>query len=457
MRRAAWYFIQLALAIAIAWWLAEYPGAATIEWQGWRVDTSIGIVALAVFLVAVAAVLLYRLVRFFWRAPGGALSARRGRRQAAGYRALTQGMVAVAAGDAEEARRQARKADVLLGEPPLTLLLSAQAAQLGGDETAAKRYFTAMLDRPETKFLGLRGLLMQAIRDGARDQALALAERARAQRPDVPWLLESLFRLYGQAGRWQEAQAAVEEAARRKLIDRDTAARRRAAVLVERGRETAERGDTAAAVQQARKAHELDRALVPASVLLATLLSRQGHAGRARKVIERSWAVAPHPELSSALREIFADAVPIDRLQSMRRAMAANADHPETHLALAEAALEAELWGEARRHLETADRLAPSARVFGALARLEEAEHGDAVAGRRWLARAAESEADAAWRCSACGTQSSRWQAVCAQCGELEALVWGATPRAVLAPTMHALAPANNGGDDNVSPAQPTG
>ena len=179
---------------------------------------------------------------------------------------------------------------MLLGEPPLTLLLSAQAAQLGGDETAAKGYFNAMLDRPQTEFLGLRGLLMQATRDGARDEALTLAERARAQRPDVPWLLDSLVRLYGQAGRWQEAQAAVEEAARRKLIGRDTATRRRAALLVERGRVTAEHGDTAGALQQACKAHDLDPSLVPATVLLATLLSRQGHAGRARKAIERSWA-----------------------------------------------------------------------------------------------------------------------------------------------------------------------
>src|SRR5207244_3592662 len=88
-----------------------------------------------------------------------------------GYRALTQGMVAVAAGDAEEAQRQARKADVLLAEPPLTLLLSAQAAQLGGDEDAARRFFSEMLNRPETEFLGLRGLLMQAGRGGGRPGA----------------------------------------------------------------------------------------------------------------------------------------------------------------------------------------------------------------------------------------------------------------------------------------------
>ena len=66
------------------------------------------------------------------------LRRRRERRRRAGYRALTQGMVAVAAGDPQEARRFARSADALLADPPLTLLLSAQAAQLDGDETAAK-------------------------------------------------------------------------------------------------------------------------------------------------------------------------------------------------------------------------------------------------------------------------------------------------------------------------------
>ena len=34
------------------------------------------------------------------------------------------------------------------------MLLSAQAAQLRGDEGAAARYFNNMLDRPETAFLG---------------------------------------------------------------------------------------------------------------------------------------------------------------------------------------------------------------------------------------------------------------------------------------------------------------
>src|ERR687888_327363 len=69
-------------------------------------------------------------------------------------------------GDAVEAQRQAKQAGDLLNDPPLTLLLEAQAAQLGGDEKAATRYFRAMLDHPEASFLGLRGLLMQSLKTG---------------------------------------------------------------------------------------------------------------------------------------------------------------------------------------------------------------------------------------------------------------------------------------------------
>ena len=80
-----------------------------------------------------------------------------------GYKALTQGMVAVAAGDAQEARRQARKAENFLADPPLTMLLSAQAAQLSGDDKAAGKFFKKMSERKDTKYLGIHGMLNQAI------------------------------------------------------------------------------------------------------------------------------------------------------------------------------------------------------------------------------------------------------------------------------------------------------
>src|SRR3546814_18514174 len=57
------------------------------------------------------------------------------------------------------------------------------------------RYFTEMLERPETAFLGLRGLLVQAQREGDIPRAIELAERANRQRPGTRWVLETLFDL----------------------------------------------------------------------------------------------------------------------------------------------------------------------------------------------------------------------------------------------------------------------
>src|SRR5882724_3853420 len=158
MLRTLFFFLKLAVLLAVAVWLAERPGQVSLVWLGYRIDTSVGILLAAVLVLAVIVALLYRLWRFLVRSPRQIARARHDKRRREGYRALTQGMVAVAAGDAQ---RQSKKAGLLLEEPPLTLLLAAQAAQLNGDEAAARRYFEAMLERPETSFLGVRGLLMQ--------------------------------------------------------------------------------------------------------------------------------------------------------------------------------------------------------------------------------------------------------------------------------------------------------
>ncbi len=137
MLRTLLFFVKLAIVVFVAVWLAQQPGEVSLEWLGYRVDTSVGVLLFGTFLFGIVAALLYRFWGSLWHVPGqiGEFMGR-GRRQR-GYRALTQGMVAVAAGDKEEARRWARKADTLLDDAPLTMLLSAQAAQLEGDERAA--------------------------------------------------------------------------------------------------------------------------------------------------------------------------------------------------------------------------------------------------------------------------------------------------------------------------------
>ena len=441
MLRVLWYFVKVVVAIAIAVWLAQHPGRVVIDLYWWelRIETSVGVLAVATLLMLAAAALVYRSWRSLRRAPGELRAGRRGRRRAAGYQALTQGMVAVAAGDPHEARRQARKAGGLLGEPPLTLLLSAQAAQLTGEARAAQSYFEAMLERPETEFLGLRGLIVQAMRGGAIAPALALARRARELRPQSAWVHDVLFRLLSRAGDWRQAQVALEASAARDGVARREADRRRALLLVERSRASEAAEHENEALQQARKAYELYPALAPAAVQTARLLARAGKARRALKTVEGAWQTCPQPDLAAVYAELVAGDA-LARVKALEKLYKTNPGHLESHIALAEAALDAKLWGEARNHLQSAAHIRASGRVCRLMARLEESENGDAAAARAWLDRAGEP--DEAWRCADCGALAARWGAVCGHCGAFGSLAWGPPADASPRPTPALAAPA---------------
>lgn len=430
MIKTLFFLAAAALIVAGSLWLADNPGDVTLSANDWQIGVPLPLFALAVLIVATVAALGYRFWRSIRRTPATARAFFQRRHRDKGYRALTQGMVAVAAGDADEAARQAKHADSLLGEPPLTMLLSAQAAQLNGDEAAAKRYFTAMLEREETAFLGLRGLLMQAQRDGQGTEALALAQRAHALQPRTPWVLTTLLDLQVAQRHWREAIETLDQAARRKAIKPDEARHTRAALMLGGSQEAEDAGDSDEALTYARKAHAQAPDHLPASIRLATLLAAAGKRRAAVKLIEDTWAKTPHPALAGLYGELDRSPDPLKMVQRFEKLLGLNRDHPESHIALAQALLKAKIWGSARTHLTTAGGEAPAARICRLMAQLEENEHGDMEAVRAWLLKATFAEPDPAWICSGCGTVADKWVPTCSHCAALGTLDWKVPSRA---------------------------
>jgi len=432
--RALLYFIVVAVIAAVAAWFAGHPGTVAIEWRGWRADTSLGVLLLGAALLAAVAAAVYRFWRSLVEAPRAFGRARRERRRRRGQQALARGLVAVAAGDPGEARRQARLADALLEAPPLTALLVAQAAQLEGNEAEAKKHFASMLERPETEFLGLRGLLMQAQRDGDDAKALDLVRRAHRLRPRTAWVLTSRFDLEAAAGNWTEAESVLKDAVKQQAIPAEDGRRSRAAVLLQRSLAADAAHDKAAALKFARKAYDADRGFQPAAVELAGRLLAEGKTRAVARLVEEAWARTPHPELARLYAQVVPAKDAVRRLQAMEKLKSLRPNHVESHLTLARAALDARLWGEARRHLKDAAAAGPpSARLCRLLAEVEEAEHGNTAAARQWLTAAAEAPPDPGWVCDRCGAAAPAWNAICGHCGAFGSIDWRAPPRVTLA------------------------
>ncbi|EDP61337.1 Uncharacterized enzyme of heme biosynthesis [alpha proteobacterium BAL199] len=429
MRRSFLYIIRLAILVALAIWLVRNPGDIRIDWIGWRLEMPFALFMVITVAVTWVAGIGLRMAAGALGAPWAVMRRRADQRRESGFRALTLGLAAIAAGDAEEARRQAREADRLLRDPSLTRLLSAQAAALNGDTAAAARYFAALRDNEDTAFLGIVGLLRQALARGDEARSLELAEEAYAMRPDAP--LVATTRLYGRARarRWFDAQVALYDAVKRRIVPEEDGRRHRSALLTERAREALAADKLDEALEFAGKARESVPGFVPAVALEAELLGRTGKAKRGQRLIEEAWPKSPHPALTEAYRGLVTETNLIDRFKRLHALADHAVDHPESRMTIAEAALDAELWGEARVQLEALTGSDLTARACRLRARLEDAEHGDDRAARLWLERSGSAPADPAWTCGSCGAVAPDWSAVCGHCGEFDTVAWTLPPR----------------------------
>ncbi len=423
MIRLLWTLAKIGLVVAAAVGLAQMPGDGEFSLGDWRINARTGGLLVALLFFGLLAAFAYRFWLALRRTPQAMRFGRAGRRRERGYRALSLGMVAVAAGAADEARRRAREADRLLDGAPLTLLLAAQAAQLDGDDSAARRFFEAMVDEPETSLLGLRGLMAQASRAGDRDEALAIAARAQKERPGTPWVLEALFDLRTANGDWDGASAALEALAGRKLVRGEDLKRRRAVIAVERSRLAEERGDNAAALNHARSAWRLDSGLPAAAARVVRLEGAAGHGSRAEKVLRDGWTKTPHPMLADALAGLWSRLTPAVRFTQGQRLLKGDAGRPETRSLLADLALAAGQQAEARKLVELLAGEGASARVCRQMASIALGE-GDAEGARSWLARARQAPGDSAWFCRACSAMTAEWSGACPYCGVFDSLEW---------------------------------
>lgn len=386
-------FLILTAALAVVGAsVARAPGQVTFEWQGYHIETTAGVVMLALIGLVIVLFVLDRLLVILGQARRKLSGGGRERRQRRGYEALSRGLVAVAAGDASTAGKQARRAASLLDNRPLTMLLSAQAAQLQGDDRAAADFFGTLRTMEGTQFLGLRGLLNQAMKREDWGQALSLAEEAHRLNPKSEWVVSTLFDLQKQLGRWRDAEATFDEAVKLKLIPEGHIARERAEIVAGQS----EMGDGSERLRLAAKAFKADPSYTPAAVRYVELLLNEGDFGRAASTVERAWEYDPEPELA----ELYWRARRCDdagkKLDAAKRLAKRNAENLESRIVLAAAALEAQAWGEARATLAPVAGADAVPRVCRLMAALEEGEHGDLAAARTWLMRAAGDEAPAA-------------------------------------------------------------
>ena len=268
-----------------------------------------------------------------------------------GFEALSDSILALAAGEGHLAIRKAERAAKLLARPEVTNLLIAQGAEMAGDEARATEAFKALVQDERTRFVGVRGLLQQKLAAGDTDTALKLAEKALALRPKNADMQDTLLRLQAQYEDWAGARATLNAKLRSGTLPRDVHKRRDAVLALADAREALADGQIARATELAKSANRQSPSLLPAAVMAARMSIAEGKAKQAASVIQKAWGLAPHPDLAAAFAEIVPEETPEARIKRFRPLLKQHQGHREARLLEAELQIAAKEFGEARKAL----------------------------------------------------------------------------------------------------------
>lgn len=425
IRLASWIILSLLIASGIAW-LTSLPGTVTIELLGARLQPRLGVAAFILLGLFVAAIVIWGIVRRIVTAPRFLAKRAAARRREQGVEALSDGYIALEAGDFGRARMLAREARMNLPRNEAARLLEARADLALGDMGAAREHYRALITNRKTALAALAGLFEQARQQGRPEVALTFAKKASLLAPDAGWANSAVFDDLAVRGRWTDALAMVAEEPSTTREEKLRKRRRQAVLETGLAREV-EATDPLAALDHALTALKLVPEFVPAALIAARIHSDRGEGRRATSLLRRVWRSTRHPDLAT----LYANAVPgvsaVERLRRLRELIDIPPPDRASAVVLARAAVDAYEWVTARNAL--APYLAdPSQAVCLLYAEIEEGQNGDQGKAREWLARAVRAPRDAAW--TADGVVYAEWEPVSPASGKLDALEWKVPPEA---------------------------
>ncbi len=435
MLRLILYLLLLAPVVYGAVWLADHPGQLSLDWFGYRIQTSLGLL-LAVFAFSLLAfgglVLLLRAIVYV---PTSIRRHQGSRHHQQGLTALTHAMSSLAIADWSRCEKEIKRAKHYLGhDNPATLLLSAQLAHASGNREKARAQWNAMLERPETRLVGLRGMIEQAVRDGQPQQAISHAREAWKAQPSDRWLSLIMLDLLTRNREWLEAQEVLDKSLRAKALTKDEARRYEAMFHTERARAAIDGKTPDLAADLLGLAIKRDPDFVPAQRELVALLVAQNDSRQAVKMMTRFWATHPQSGDVDHLIALFPDESPSKLQKRLQKLASINPEELESQIAQARMAIHASEWGVARNYLKSALTLQESPRIYHLLAQVEKGEKGDDKQAAEWLKRASYLPKDPSWHCRACGHDSLRWHLHCPSCDAFDSAVWQVPDSGILVP-----------------------
>lgn len=293
------FFIACAsFAVAI---LADNPGNVVMHWYGYEIETSVVFIILATVVFSIITILITLLIRKIFSAPAYFFNRRKVKNLQSGISEITYSVAALAASNIPAAEKHVRKVEKLIGQTPLTLLLSAQIAKSSGDEHKTQALLEQLLKYRETEYIATRTLSDNAVRQNNLPQALQLAKKAQEIEPKNGDSALAIINLQIRIKQWDEALSTLQKSS----VARNEKKRIKALIAISRGNVLLDEGYEEQALALAKLAISTLPLFIPAIIFAARAYHKNGEQNRAIRLLNRSLREQPSSLLLETLENII--------------------------------------------------------------------------------------------------------------------------------------------------------
>jgi HemY protein len=367
MKRSFLVVVAVALALfaaAIAPLVKSDPGLVRIHFQGWTIETS-------VLILALAAVVLWLVVHFIirmWRMPVKA--ARRLKEQRA-MAQLEKGLLALTEGDWSTAEKALEKSASSHGRTTARYLAAAQAAdgQEAGDRAelyleqadTRKRKQRFLVELTRARILTTNGRYLDAV---------PILEELQKRRKRHSQVLELLARCYDETGQWEPLQKILPIMQKVGVVDavRVTELKQNSAISELKQCSDAE------ALKTSWRGLPKD---LQKSIEVVMVFADQAIRNSAPELTEEVLRTSLKREWTSSLLIPYGEPGEEDTQRRLKQCEKWLKDHPDDswlNLALGRLCAREELWGKARHHMIRSLEIEPSVGGYDSFGQLLERE-----------------------------------------------------------------------------------
>ena len=421
MLRFLYIFFQFLILLIIVSWAIQYSKSVSFVFRDITITTSTSVLIISLLIVIIICLLVQRFIFFLKQSKQKYKFYRERLVFDKGHNAFVQGMVALANRDFKKVIFESKNANKYLKDKSLSLLLTSETMKIEKKFDQLNDIYEEMLNSPNMKLLGLRGLMEQNLRAQDYHHAFLYGEKLFHLNPKIDKLYETLINIIGKTNNWQKLIYLSNQSLKYKIIDKKTYVENKSIAYFEIAK-IKHKSFEQESIGLMEKALRLKENFAPFVNFYIQLLINANRLEKAKKVLKKTWSAFPHPHLKQHI-QVLAKALKISYLELAKHIISNAKDNYETHILLAECYIEKQNWEDARNQIKYLLDHKPPKEICLLMAKIEESDSGDPQKINAWISRSNFGKLSKIWICHISGRSQIQWTSV-SKDGYFNSLEW---------------------------------